>query len=80
MNGESYRLKRSNDRMCSAIIEAGIFILVLGQRETGAVVKVQGTITTVDQARARFALTQAGQENLLREGAPVYLEPSEDLM
>ena len=79
MNGESYRLKRSNDRTCSAIIEAGIFILVLGQRETGAVVKVQGTITTVDQARAKFAVTGpwANQEGLLRQGAPVYLEPDD---
>ena len=31
-----------------------------------------------DHARAEFALTQADQEDLrLREGAPVYLEPSD---
>ena len=49
-------------------------------RETGTLIKVQGTITAVDQARARFALTQADQEDLLlREGTPVYLESSEDL-
>ena len=28
-------------------------------RETGTLIKVQGTITAVDQARAEFALTQA---------------------
>ena len=49
-------------------------------RETGTLIKVQGTITAVDQARAEFALTQADQADLLlREGTPVYLEPSEDL-
>jgi hypothetical protein len=47
--------------------------------ETGAVVKVQGTVTSVDQAGARFAVTgsQTDQEDLLREGAPVYLEPAD---
>ena len=47
--------------------------------ETGAVVKVQGTVTAVDQARAKFAVTGpwANQEGLLRQGAPVYLEPDD---
>ena len=47
--------------------------------ETGAVVKVQGTVTAVDQAGAKFAGTgpQAGQEDLLREGTLVYLEPAD---
>ena len=47
--------------------------------ETGAVVKVQGTVTAVAQAWARFAVTGpwANQDDLLREGAPVYLEPAD---
>ena len=47
--------------------------------KTGAVVKVQGTVTAVDQARSRFAVTGpcADQEDLLRKGAPVYLEPAD---
>jgi hypothetical protein len=47
--------------------------------ETGAVVKVQATVTAVDQARARFDVTGpwANQEDLRREGAPVYLEPAD---
>ena len=37
--------------------------------ETGAVVKVQGTVTAVDQAGARFAVTGpwANQEDLLKD-------------
>ena len=43
--------------------------------ETGAVVKIHGNITAVGQARARFSVTgsQDNQEDLLPEGAPVYL-------
>ena len=42
-------------------------------------VKVQGTVTAVDQAGAKFAVTGpwANQEDLLWEGAPVYLEPAD---
>ena len=45
--------------------------------ETGTVIKVQGTVMAVDQVRAEFAVTgpQTDQEDLLREGTPVYLEP-----
>ena len=46
-------------------------------RETNTPIKVLGKITDVDQARARFAVAQADQEDLLREGTPVYLEPSD---
>ena len=47
--------------------------------ETGAVVKVQGTVTAVNQAGAKFAVTgpSANQEDLRREGAPVYLGPAD---
>ena len=47
--------------------------------ETGAVVKAQGTVTAVDQAGARLAVTGpwANQEDLRREGTPVYLEPAD---
>ena len=61
-------------------LTAGTRVAVLRYSvETGAVVKVQGTVTAVDQARTRFAVTGpwANQEDLLREGAPVYLEPDD---
>ena len=59
---------------------AGAQVAVLRySRETGAIVKVEGTITAVDHAGSEFAVTgsQTGQEDLLREGAPVYLEPAD---
>ena len=48
-------------------------------KETGTVVKVQGTVTAVDQAGAKFAVTGPwdNHEDLLPEGAPVYLEPDD---
>ena len=61
-------------------LTAGARVAVLRHSvETGAVVKVQGTVTAVDQARAKSAVTGpwANQEDLLREGAPVYLEPAD---
>ena len=61
-------------------LTAGTRVAVLRYSvETGAVVKQQGTVTAVDQAGARFAVTGpwANQEDLLREGAPVYLEPAD---
>ena len=47
--------------------------------ETGTVINVQGTVRAVEQARAEFSVTGpcADQEDLLREGAPVYLEPAD---
>ena len=47
--------------------------------ETGTVVKAQGTVTAVDQAGAKSAVTGpwTNQEDMLREGAPVYLEPAD---
>ena len=46
-------------------------------KKARTVVKVQGTITAVDQARAEFALTQATRRTCCSgEGTPVYLEPS----
>ena len=59
---------------------AGARVAVLRySRETGAVVKVEGTITSVNHAGAEFTVTgsQTRQEDLLREGAPVYLEPAD---
>ena len=61
-------------------LTAGTRVAVLRYSvETGAVVKVQGTITAVDHAGAEFTVTgsQTDQENLLQEGAPVYLEPAD---
>ena len=51
-------------------LTAGARAAVLGHSvETGAVVRVQGTVTAVDQARARFAVTGpwANQEDLLKD-------------
>ena len=62
----------------SGCMTAGARVAVLRySRETGAVVKVQGTVTAVDQAGAKFAVTGPDQEDLLREGAPVHLEPAD---
>ena len=40
---------------------------------------MQETVTAVDQAGAKSAVTGpwANQEELLREGAPVYLKPAD---
>jgi hypothetical protein len=51
-------------------LTAGARVAVLRHSvETGAVVKVQGTVTAVDQAGARFAVTGpwANQEDLLKD-------------
>ena len=51
-------------------------VLLQGDRHD---LKVQGTVTAVDQAGAKSAVTGpwANQEDLRREGTPVYLEPAD---
>ena len=47
--------------------------------ETGTVINVQGTVNAVDLALAWSTVTGpwTNQEDLRREGTPVYLEPAD---
>ena len=76
---EGYLFAFDNQEDYGALTVGARVAVLRYSRETGAIVKVEGTITAVDHAGARFAVTgsQTGQEDLLREGAPVYLEPAD---
>ena len=60
----------------SGSLTVGTQVMIIHHsRETDTLIKVQGTITAVDQARAEFALTQTDQEDMLLREPPISGNP-----
>ena len=72
-NGFGFTIDNPED---SGSLTVGTQVMIIHHsRETDTLIKVQGTITAVDQARAEFALTQTDQEDMLLREPPISGNP-----